>query len=215
MSENDNHKNTNTKKKSQALYFFRIYVLPILIAIFIYFMFNMFVMTMVRVDGYSMQPNLQNNERVAVWRMAHIHHLSVIVFNAYGEDPHATSKKDYYVKRVIGMPGDTVSHIGNQIYVNGKPIKQHFIDNFQRGQGTGITEYQTNGNWNIHKLAPHWTSSRHSFKVPKNEYFVLGDHRSISNDSRYWGFVKKDKIMGVVKAMPWSTQKERNNVNDL
>ncbi len=51
--------------------------------------------------------------------------------------------------------------------------------------------------------------------MPKNSYFVLGDHRSVSNDSRYWGFVPKDKIMGVAKALPFGSSTKRHNVNNL
>ena len=196
--------------------FFKNYIVPILVAVVLYLLIESFVFTMVRVDGDSMQPNLQNNERVMVWRMAHVHHLSVIVFNAHGEDPQATPQKDYYVKRVIGMPGDTVSYRKGQILVNGKPVKQNFINHLQKNDGTGITGYQNNGNWNIHQLAAHWPRNRTSIKVPAGHYFVLGDHRSISNDSRYWGFVSKNKVLGVVKTMPWgTTSHDRYDVNDL
>ena len=172
---------------------------------------------MARVDGDSMQPNLQNNERVMVWHLAHVHHLSVIIFNAHGEDPQAqNTPKDYYVKRVIGMPGDTVSFKSGRVFINGKPVRQQFINHFQQTTGTGITGYQNKGNWQIHQLAQHWPKNRTSFKVPKGHYFVLGDHRSISNDSRYWGFVPKGKLIGVVKTLPWSTNHhERYDINDL
>ncbi|QBP18969.1 signal peptidase I [Acetilactobacillus jinshanensis] len=196
--------------------FIKEYIVPILIAIVLYLVIEMFVFTMVRVDGDSMQPNLENNERVMVWRMAHVHHLSVIVFNAHGEDPQATAKKDYYVKRVIGMPGDTVSYKSGHIYVNGKAIHQGFIDHLQRNDGTGITGYQNNGGWNLKQLSAHWPKDHDSIKVPAGHYFVLGDHRSISNDSRYWGFVPKNKVLGVVKTLAWgTTNKDRHNINAL
>ena len=196
--------------------FVKEYLIPILVAVALYLIIETFVFTMVRVDGDSMQPNLQNSERVMVLRMAKIRHLSVIVFNAHGEDPQATAAKDYYVKRVIGLPGDTVAYKKGNIYVNGKKIPQEFIDHLQRNDGTGITGYQNNGQWNLRQLAKHWPKDRNSIKVPAGHYFVLGDHRSISNDSRYWGFVSKDKTLGVVKTMPWSTNStERQNVNSL
>ena len=196
--------------------FIKEYLVPIVIAVVLYLVIETFVFTMVRVDGDSMQPNLENNERVMVWKMAHVRHLSVIVFNAHGEDPQATPKKDYYVKRVIGLPGDTVSYKNGQIDVNGKPVKQNFINRLQRSDGTGITGYQNNGKWNLKQLSAHWPKNRDSVKVPAGHYFVLGDHRSISNDSRYWGFVSKDKVLGVVKTLAWGTNnQDRHNVNAL
>ena len=196
--------------------FVKEYIVPIAFAIILYAFIELFVFTMVRVDGDSMQPNLQNNERVMVMRMAKIKRLSVIVFNAHGEDPQATASKDYYVKRVIGLPGDTVSYKNGKLFVNGKQVPQKFIDHLQKNDGTGITGYQNNGSWNIHQLAKHWPKDHQSIKVPKGHYFVLGDHRSISNDSRYWGFVSAKKTLGVVKTLPWSTtKKERHNVNEL
>lgn len=158
-----------------------------------------------KVDGPSMEPNLQNNERVFLCKKSKIHHNSVIIFDAYGEDPNATTHIDY-VKRVIGMPGDTVSSKNGVIYVNGHKINQNYIDNFQRNKGTG--------NWDLVKLSHEHDWSR-AVRVPAGHYFVLGDHRSVSNDSRYWGFVKKSKVLGVVKVPFWSGSKQsRYNIND-
>ncbi len=163
---------------------------------------------MARVDGPSMEPNLINNERLVVWKQAKIKHLSVIVFDAYGEDPTATKPKTDYVKRVIGLPGDTVSSKDGNIYVNGKVVPQKFISMKERTAGTG--------NWSLKTLSKSWDKNTHATKVPKGEYFVLGDHRSVSNDGRYWGFVPKKKIVGVAKTLFWETNKtKRTNVNSL
>ncbi|WP_087793444.1 signal peptidase I, partial [Lactiplantibacillus plantarum] len=83
------------------------WVLPIVVGLLVAMVIRHFIFTMVRVDGPSMEPNLDDNERVAVVKTAKIQHLSVIVFNAYQVDPDARSKTVKYVKRVIGMPGDT------------------------------------------------------------------------------------------------------------
>ncbi|MFC6181392.1 signal peptidase I [Lactiplantibacillus daowaiensis] len=184
------------------------WVLPIVAGLLIAMLIRHFVFSMVRVDGPSMEPNLENNERVAVVKTAKIKRLSVIVFNAYHVDPDATAKNVKYVKRVIGMPGDTVSSRNGQLYVNGKKLKQDFISTFERTQGTG--------DWNLWSLSNKngWTIK--TTKVPKNKYFVLGDHRSVSNDSRYWGFVPKNKVIGVVKVPFWDTSAtKRHNVNAL
>ncbi len=184
------------------------FVIPVAIGLILALIIRATVVTVARVDGPSMEPNLVNNERLLVWRQAKVKHLSVIVFDAHGLDPTATKANTDYVKRVIGLPGDTVSSKNGNIYVNGKKINQRFINHYQRTTGTG--------NWDLQSLSKSWSRNTNSVKVPKGDYFVLGDHRSVSNDGRYWGFVPKKKITGVAKTFFWSTDKtKRNNVNKL
>ncbi|WP_220729102.1 signal peptidase I [Apilactobacillus zhangqiuensis] len=173
--------------------------------------------TMATVDGHSMDPNLYNGEKMLVLKQADIKRNNVIIFDAHGEDPEATAN-DYYVKRVIGLPGDTVSYKDGKLYVNNKVVDQSFISKKELNVGT---RYNLNGDnikdWDISKLSrSKWVYNKNVKVVPKGEYFVLGDNRSISNDSRYWGFVKNSKVLGVAKLFPWSgTAKHRHNVNDL
>jgi len=184
------------------------WVLPIVIGLLVAMVIRHFVFSMVRVDGPSMEPNLENNERVAVVKTAKIKHLSVIVFNAYHVDPDARYKSVKYVKRVIGMPGDTVKAQDGKIYVNGKAISQKYISQFERTQGTG--------SWDLYELSNRNSWTLKTTKVPKNSYFVLGDHRSVSNDSRYWGFVPADRVLGVVKVPIWDKgSTKRHNVNSI
>lgn len=182
------------------------WILPIVIGLAIALLIKQFLVTQVKVDGTSMQPNLQNAERVWIVKPATIHRGSVIVFNAKGEDPTATVNKDY-VKRVIGLPGDTISNQNGVLKVNGKVVNQSFISADQRSNGTR--------NWsNLKALGTSQKWQRKvTIKVPKGEYFVLGDHRSVSNDSRYWGFVEKKKILGVVKVTFWHSNPAKDNIN--
>ena len=187
--------------------FLRDWVLPIVVGLLIAFLVKTYLFQIVKVDGSSMQPNLQDSERVLVWKQAKIKRMSVIVFDAHGEDPAATQPVDY-VKRVIGVPGDTISYKDGKLYVNNKEVPQKFIDEEQRKTGTG--------NWTLSSIANKYGWAKNPVKVPKDSYFVLGDHRSVSNDSRYWGFVKKSKVMGVVKVPFWShDEKAKKNINDL
>lgn len=183
------------------------WIVPIVIGLLVALLIKDFVFQLVRVDGPSMQPNLENNERVLVFKQSEIRRGSVIVFDANGVDPQAAVKTDY-VKRVIGKPGDTVSANNGNLYVNGKKVKQDYINSSERSAGTG--------NWSLASISQtnRWPKHLGATKVPKGEYFVLGDHRSVSNDGRYWGFVPKKKILGVVKVPFWDTNKtKRDNVN--
>ncbi|WP_461240066.1 signal peptidase I [Paucilactobacillus sp. N302-9] len=184
------------------------WIVPIALGLLVALLVKTFVFQLVRVDGPSMQPNLENNERVFVYKQSTIHRGSVVVFDAFGVDPGATQKKTDYVKRVIALPGDTVSSKNGNLYVNGKKVKQNYISGTERSTGTG--------NWTMQSvsLQNQWQKNAGAKKVPSGEYFVLGDHRSVSNDGRYWGFVPKKKILGVVKVPFWNRDKtKRNNVN--
>ena len=183
------------------------WIVPIAIGLLLALLIKQFAFQFVRVDGPSMQPNLQNNERVVCLKQAKIHRGSVVVFDANGVDPQVSVKTDY-VKRVIGLPGDTVEAKNGNLYVNGKKVDQSYISKSERSSGTGT--------WTLHSISQEnsWVLHNGAYKVPKGEYFVLGDHRSVSNDSRYWGFVPKSKIVGVVKVGFWNrTQPAKNNIN--
>ncbi len=184
------------------------WVLPVVIGLLIALGIRTYIVQPVRVDGPSMLPNLQNNERVLTWKQAKIHRGSVVVFNANGVDPQV-SEKTYYVKRVIAVPGDTVEAKNGKLYVNGKLVNQKYISAYQRKQGTGT--------WTLKSISVDnsWLKNSGATKVTAGHYFVLGDHRSVSNDSRYYGFVPKKKILGVVQVGFWSTNStKKNNVNN-
>ena len=183
------------------------WIVPIAIGLLLALLIKQFAFQFVRVDGPSMQPNLQNNERVVCLKQAKIHRGSVVVFDANGVDPQVSVKTEY-VKRVIGLPGDTVEAKNGNLYVNGKKVDQSYISKSERSSGTGT--------WTLHSISQEnsWVLHNGAYKVPKGEYFVLGDHRSVSNDSRSWGFVPKSKIVGVVKVGFWNrTQPAKNNIN--
>lgn len=183
------------------------WIVPIAIGLLLALLIKQFAFQFVRVDGPSMQPNLQNNERVVCLKQAKIHRGSVVVFDANGVDPQVSVKTEY-VKRVIGLPGDTVEAKNGNLYVNGKKVDQSYISKSERSSDTET--------WTLHSISQEnsWVLHNGAYKVPKGEYFVLGDHRSVSNDSRYWGFVPKSKIVGVVKVGFWNrTQPAKNNIN--
>lgn len=187
------------------------WVVPILIGLMIALLVRSFIFEIVRVDGTSMEPNLVNNERVFVMKQDKIKHLSVIVFDAYGADPEAAPGTEY-VKRVIGMPGDKISYKDGNLYVNNKLVPQKFINSYQKTNGTAIGAEANE--WTLASVAKARGWGNNPETVPAGEYFVMGDHRSVSNDSRYWGFVKKSEVMGVVKVPFWGSSSAKKNVNN-
>lgn len=176
------------------------WVWPIVVGLLIAVIIKTFFFSMVRVDGTSMYPNLQNNERVMLFKMGKIRRGAVIVFDAYGVDKVSgnVTKNTKYVKRIIGLPGDKIEYKNNgDLYVNGKYQSQSYITKAQR----------TTGTLNLQRYAKGITlGTGKTFTVPKGKYFVLGDNRVVSNDSRYYGFVPKTKILGVAKVFFWDSK---------
>lgn len=183
------------------------WIIPILVALVLVVLVRTFLFEVVKVSGDSMEPNLVDKERMVVVKPLKLKRLSVIVFDAYGEDP-AAAKNTNYVKRVIGLPGDKVVSQNGYIYVNNKKINQSFINQNERTTGTG--------DWTLSSLAQKGNWTYKGNRVPKGHFFVLGDHRSVSEDGRAWGYVSANKVMGVVKVPFWQgTADHRTNVNSL
>ena len=119
----------------------------------------------------------------------------VIVFNP----PHEPDKN--YVKRLVGMPGDTLAMVEKVLYLNGKPNHEPYAQYIDRG-GDAV---HPGMNWQSHHLIagpPDYHPSRDTWGpivVPGGSFFVLGDNRDNSEDSRYWGFVDREAIRG----KPW------------
>ncbi|WP_433975406.1 signal peptidase I [Tunturiibacter lichenicola] len=132
----------------------------------------------VRVEGTSMLPVLEDQDRLFInkmaYRMGEIHRGDVVVFQ-YPRD-HEKS----YIKRVIALPGDDLRIDHGQVFVNGKPIAEAYVPS---------------------RFAD--DRSQPEMLVPAHEYFVMGDHRSISSDSRDFGPVERDLIYGKAAFVYW------------
>lgn len=129
-----------------------------------------------RTSGESMEPNFQNNEYVLVNKAAYLFQSpqrgDVIIFH-YPLDP-----SEDFIKRIIGLPGDTIHTTPTDVSVDGVVLNEPFIS---------IASNVTNATW---KLGP-------------NQFFVMGDNRDNSLDSRYWGPLDKSYIVGKVVVSYW------------
>jgi signal peptidase I len=147
----------------------------------IIFLVIRFAIQSYRVEGVSMQPGLQSDQYVLVNKMAYLFHApergDVIVFHF----PLDTSKD--FIKRVIGLPGDTISYTSTMVQVNGVVLNEPYISEKANPLG------------------------KNPFVVPPNEYFVMGDNRPASDDSRDWGYVPKDYIVGKAVMVYWPLNK--------
>lgn len=107
-----------------------------------------------------------------------------------------------YIKRVIGLPGDKVSYENKQLFINDEPVKQVSLGTYQGvGQGEDMTgaEHLLEDLTGVehHILVRHDApSGSFEYVIPKGRYFVMGDNRDNSNDSRYWGTVPEENLVG-------------------
>lgn len=131
---------------------------------------RLFIVTPVRVDGPSMNDTLHDGDILLLDKYDNKYErFEIVVFNYNGER---------LIKRIIGLPGEVVSYKNNRLYINGNEIEDNY--------GLGYTEDFELKNLNL-------------TKIPDNEYLVMGDNRNDSLDSRYFGTISKDKILGSVK----------------
>lgn len=153
---------------------FRDIIFAFAIAIFIV----IFVVQPVKVEGTSMQPRLVDQERIFVnrfiYRFTDISRGDVVVF-WYPKD-----RNKSFIKRVLGVPGDKIEILSGAVFVNDTRVDEPYIDPVYRD-----------------------SKSFRQVVVPRGHYFVLGDHRNSSNDSRSWGFVSKDLIYGKAVFSYW------------
>ncbi|MFC6314576.1 signal peptidase I [Lapidilactobacillus achengensis] len=137
------------------------------------------------VSGPSMQPTFYDGDRLITSRLSKIKRGDVVVLEAPDEPG------SLYIKRVIGLPGDTVTAKGGHVYVNGKRLSEPYLKEYDPGNGLPFQE-----DFTLQQKLGRKT-------VPANSYFVMGDNRPISKDSRRIGFIKKSAINGVVKLRYW------------
>lgn len=155
--------------------------LIVIIAILIVCVRN-FTYSAVTIDGASMMPTYEDGDRVIINKLgkhfSDFERFHVIVFEATVE------KK--YIKRIIGLPGDSIAYKNDVLYVNGEPYPEPFLDAYKHAIEAGK------------KLTPDFTlqSATGYTQVPPGHVFVLGDNRRNSADSRHIGFVPIDKIVG-------------------
>ena len=141
------------------------------------------------IEGHSMEPSLHDQELILVDKWTYLFHPpsrgDVIVFIA----PPQPSQD--YIKRVIGIPGDVITIQNTTVIVDGVVLKETYVD--PKNQGAPFEDRP------IFKMV-----------VPPNDYFVLGDNRANSSDSRVWGFVPKQNIIGRAALVYWPLQQDND-----
>ncbi|WP_424696090.1 signal peptidase I [Granulicatella elegans] len=136
------------------------------------------------VSGASMYPTLHNGDRMVLSKVGDVHRFDVVILKAPDENVE-------YIKRVIGMPGDTVEMKSGVLYINGKKVDQPFINTEALAKQTVFID-----DFTLESLTG-------ESKVPEGKYFVLGDNRGVSKDSRMIGFIDRSAIEGKAVFTIW------------
>lgn len=180
--------------------------------VFIIFVLRTFIYEPYQIPSGSMIPGLEVGDFILVNK-----HSYGLKINRIGEPFALASDPEYgdvvvfipphinvpYIKRLIGKPGDTIRYVNKKLYVNGLPLDQELI--LHQSDQILLKEVFKESS-RVIRLQGASSSYPQEFSVPLNHYFVMGDNRDNSSDSRYWGFVPRENFMGTGEVI-WMTWK--------
>ncbi len=198
-------------KKSTLREYFESIVIAVILALFI----RTFVVQAFKIPTGSMEENLLIGDHLLVNKFVFgpavspverallpigtIGRGDVVVFK-YPEEP----ERDF-IKRVIGLPGETIELREKKVYVDGKPLEEPYA-HYLQGPGD-ISD--------LHEITSFDVRERYGpVTVPPNQYFVMGDNRDNSQDSRYWGFLPRELVKGKALVIYWSYESERQDYTE-
>jgi len=150
----------------------------VVVAVLVAVLLRAFVVQTFYIPSGSMEPTLQVGDRILVNKLSyHLHGVDrgdIVVFSRPPAENCGGPEVNDLVKRVIGLPGEVLSLSGGYVYVNGKKLDESWLPASEQG----ITTAGPPGNS---------SNLARPYRVPANDYFVMGDNRTDSRDSRYWG----------------------------
>ncbi|EHJ52693.1 signal peptidase I [Streptococcus macacae] len=163
---------------------------------------RIFVWAPVRVEGHSMDPTLADKEQIIIVKTTSIKNFDIVV---------AKEGKKNIVKRVVGMPGDTISFNNDTLSINGKKVDETYLKSFKKKFAKDKLQKTYSYNNYFQQLAASSAAfttdsqgkANFTVTVPKGQYFLLGDDRIVSKDSRQVGTFSRNKIIGEVKFRFW------------
>jgi len=166
----------------------------IVVAVVLAVILRTFVIGTYLIPSGSMEPTLKINDRILVDKLSYhlhgVHRADIIVFATPPNENCGGAPVADLVKRVIGLPGETISLAGGRVYIDGKLLAEPWlVSGEQKVTYPGPSH------------APY--SLRQPYKVPAGDVYAMGDNRSVSCDSRFWGPVSESSIVGKVDLRIW------------
>ena len=185
-------------------------LLPVCIAIAT-FCFS-FIFTFTTVSGESMEPNIYEGDRLLVTYPSEYKRFDVVVIKVDGTYD-SVSHPDLYLKRIIGLPGDSIDYVYDeetnttQLYVNGEAFNEYFYQSnelskyptFNTSDGLELFDWAEKCYTGYYPGRDYCDTKNGQIVIPEGYYFVLGDNRGVSKDSRNIGLVKEEDIIGKTK----------------
>ncbi|MDX8396564.1 MAG: signal peptidase I [Mariprofundaceae bacterium] len=185
-----------------------------------------FIVAPFKIPSSSMIPTLEIGDYLFVWRYSYGFRVPLTDIQVSSSAPsrgdvavfdYPEDRSKDYIKRIIGLPGDVILYQDNKLFINGKemPLKELNSRVYFMGDGSvdTSTQYQERLFDVTHDVLRKAFSIRDgSWKVPKDKYFVLGDNRNNSRDSRFWGFVPQKYLVGKAAIIWWSWDQTKGEV---
>jgi signal peptidase I len=169
-------------------------VIVVAVAVVFAVVLRTFVVQTFFIPSGSMEPTLHVGDRILVNKLSyHLHGVGrsdIVVFSRPADENCGGPEVNDLVKRVVGLPGETISVSGGYVYIDGRKLDESWLPASEQG---------------VTKPGPSGTaySLDHAYKIPSNDYFVMGDNRTDSCDSRFWGPISKSLIVGKVDMRVW------------
>lgn len=170
-------------------------------------LFRYFFWFAVKVDGHSMDPTLAQSERLIVLKHTKLERGDIVVANEIDE---TTGETKSIVKRLIGMPGDKIEFNNDTLKINGKKVAEPYLDAYKKAFAKDKLQSTYAYDTMFQELAKNSSAfttddgnPNFTTEVPLNQYYLMGDDRIVSNDSRNVGTFTKSAILGEVKFRYW------------
>ncbi len=166
----------------------------VVLAVVIAIVLRTFVVGTYLIPTGSMEPTLMINDRIMVDKLSYhlhgVHRSDIVVFSKPPAENCGGGPVVDLVKRVIGLPGETISLAYGEVRINGKPLREPWLP---AGATPPTTPGPSNEPYALH----------HPYKIPAHHVYVMGDNRTLSCDSRYWGPILESTIVGKVDLRFW------------
>ncbi|MCB5951423.1 signal peptidase I [Enterococcus sp. BWT-B8] len=175
-------RNYTKQKKRREGAFIKELMIALLIAAVLFGLLFWVTVRIPKIEGYSMTPTINDQDRLFVYKWDSIQRFKLLYFEV-------PETGEAMVRRVVGLPGEELYYKNGSLFINGEEIPERFLSSvFSEAAAEPMTE-----DFTLKEIAE-------VIRVPDDCYFVLGDNRLYATDSRYFGFVKKEDIFGLVKA---------------